>query len=244
MVPFSFANHEFLASPEGALFWRAERALLVADLHFEKASWFARLGQMLPPYDSIATLEALAREYPGFQPLAGDITDRGLGSRVAEAVQKRWGALDMLLNNAAIQEYNAGFHAEPLDALERNFTTNVLSAHWLIHALLPLLKQGKEPRIINVSSGAGKLDVVKAEPNMPAYRITKLALNGLTLAYAGDLKGQVAVNSLDPGWLKTDLGGPNAPGEPPDGAVRILELATKPFEVTGGFWYGAEPIEF
>ena len=59
-----------------------------------------------------------------------------------------------------------------------------------------------------------------------------------------DLKGQVAVNSLDPGWLKTDLGGPNAPGEPADGAVRMLELSTKPFSVTGGFWYGAEPIEF
>ena len=64
MVPFSFANHEFLASPDGALFWRAERALLVADLHFEKASWFARLGQMLPPYDSIATLEALTPGAP------------------------------------------------------------------------------------------------------------------------------------------------------------------------------------
>lgn len=62
MVPFSFANHDFLASPDGALFWRTERALLVADLHLEKASWFARLGQMLPPYDSIATLEALTRD--------------------------------------------------------------------------------------------------------------------------------------------------------------------------------------
>ncbi len=45
------------------------------------------------------------------------------------------------------------------------------------------------------------------------------------------------------GWLKTDLGGPNAPGEPVDGAVRLLELATKLFSVTGGFWYGFEAIE-
>lgn len=189
-------------------------------------------------------LGALEREFPAFRGIAGDITDRGLGERLAKAVEQRWGALDLLLNNAAIQEYNAGFHAEPLDALERNLLTNVLSAHWLIHALLPLLLRGHEPRIINVSSGAGKLEVVKAESNMPAYRLSKLTLNGLTLAYAGDLKGKVAVNSLDPGWLKTDLGGPNAPGEPPDGAVRMLELATKPFSVTGGFWYGAEPIEF
>lgn len=189
-------------------------------------------------------LRALASEYPGFQPLVGDITDRALGARVAGAVEARWGALDLLINNAAIQEYNAGFHAEPVDALERNITTNVLSAHWLIHGLLHLLERGQEPRIINVSSGAGKLSAVREEPNMPAYRLSKLLLNGLTLSYAGDLKGKVAVNSLDPGWLKTDLGGPSAPGEPPDGAVRMLELATKPFAVTGGFWYGAEPIDF
>jgi DNA ligase-associated metallophosphoesterase len=62
MVPFSFTGHDFLASPEGALFWPAQAALLVADLHIEKASWFARLGQMLPPYDSLATLSALEGE--------------------------------------------------------------------------------------------------------------------------------------------------------------------------------------
>jgi len=60
MVPLSFAGQDFLATPEGALFWPAQGALLVADLHLEKASWFARLGQFLPPYDSLATLSALA----------------------------------------------------------------------------------------------------------------------------------------------------------------------------------------
>src|SRR5678809_1313826 len=62
MVPLSFAGHDFLAHPEGALYWPAEGALLVADLHLEKSSWFARLGQFLPPYDSLATLQALERE--------------------------------------------------------------------------------------------------------------------------------------------------------------------------------------
>jgi len=62
MVPFSFAGETFEATPSGALFWRAQQALLVADLHLEKASWFARLGQFLPPYDSHATLTALASE--------------------------------------------------------------------------------------------------------------------------------------------------------------------------------------
>jgi DNA ligase-associated metallophosphoesterase len=60
MVRLSFCGRELMALPQGALFWPARRALLVADLHLEKASWFARLGQMLPPYDSHATLVALA----------------------------------------------------------------------------------------------------------------------------------------------------------------------------------------
>ena len=62
MVPFSFAGETFVASADGALFWPAHNALLVADLHLEKASWFARLGQFLPPYDSHATLTALTSE--------------------------------------------------------------------------------------------------------------------------------------------------------------------------------------
>ena len=60
MVPFSFAGETFFATGDGALFWADRNALLVADLHLEKASWFARFGQFLPPYDSHATLTALA----------------------------------------------------------------------------------------------------------------------------------------------------------------------------------------
>ncbi len=191
-----------------------------------------------------ARLQELARRFPNFLPLVGDITDRGLGARVASAVQQRWGACDVLINNAAIQNYNAGFHDEPLDTLENSFLTNVLSVHWLTNALLPLLFGGTEPRIVNVSSGAGKLDVLKSEATMPAYRLSKFALNGLSILYAGDLKGKIAVNALDPGWLKTDLGGPNAPGEARDGAQRLLELLCQPFDLTGGFWHGAEAIDF
>ena len=62
MVPFSFASETFDATASGALYWPAREAMLVADLHLEKASWFARFGQFLPPYDSHATLSALAAE--------------------------------------------------------------------------------------------------------------------------------------------------------------------------------------
>jgi hypothetical protein len=69
MVRFSFAGHELAALADGALWWPARRALLVADLHFEKASWFAKSGQMLPPYDSLATLTALGRLIEAHDPV-------------------------------------------------------------------------------------------------------------------------------------------------------------------------------
>ena len=68
MVPFSFDDHVLVALPQGALYWPARRALLIADLHFEKASWFAVGGQMLPPYDSIATLADLTTIVDAVQP--------------------------------------------------------------------------------------------------------------------------------------------------------------------------------
>lgn len=68
MVPFSFADRTLCALPEGALFWPERQALIVADLHFEKASWFAAGGQMLPPYDSLATLKALTALVDRTQP--------------------------------------------------------------------------------------------------------------------------------------------------------------------------------
>jgi DNA ligase-associated metallophosphoesterase len=68
MVPLSFARESFFATESGALFWPAMESLLVADLHLEKASWFARFGQFLPPYDSHATLSALAEEIDRTRP--------------------------------------------------------------------------------------------------------------------------------------------------------------------------------
>jgi uncharacterized protein len=68
MSHFEFAGHTLRALPQGALFWPARRALIVADLHFEKASWFAKFGQMLPPYDSMATLTDLTALVAATQP--------------------------------------------------------------------------------------------------------------------------------------------------------------------------------
>src|SRR6266705_2353448 len=122
-----------------------------------------------------AKLKSLEGQARGFQGLAGDITDPSLAAQVADAVESRWGALDILLNNAAIQAWNKGFHDEPVGALEKNFAVNVVAPHRFIHALLPFLKKGREPRVINVSSGAGTYSSL-SDPSMPAYRLSKYAL--------------------------------------------------------------------
>ncbi|CAN5430022.1 ligase-associated DNA damage response endonuclease PdeM [soil metagenome] len=103
MVPLSFAGHDFIALPQAALFWPARRALLVADLHFEKASWFARLGQMLPPYDSAATLDAIEAmvALTGAQALwcLGDsFHDSGGASRLSPEARARITALTSALD--------------------------------------------------------------------------------------------------------------------------------------------------
>lgn len=98
MVLFSFAGHGFVALSEGALYWPARRALLVADLHFEKASWFAERGQMLPPYDSQATVEALEAAVARCDPaeiwcLGDSFHDAGGCERLSVDVQARLRAL-------------------------------------------------------------------------------------------------------------------------------------------------------
>jgi NAD(P)-dependent dehydrogenase (short-subunit alcohol dehydrogenase family) len=105
------------------------------------------------------------------------------------------------------------------------------------------LYEGREPRIVNVSSGAGTFAAMK-ERKIASYRLSKWALNGLTLLLAGELAGRVAVNAFDPGWVKTDLGGPNAPGSPLESARGALSIVTLPFTETGKFWKDGQEFPF
>ena len=123
MVPLSFGGHEFAAMPQGALFWPARRALLLADLHLEKASWFAMRGQMLPPYDSLATVADLtalvaatgARERGGSE-VRERSCQRGhaghgavqVGEDVAEAGDECRGGLPAVPDRAALGGSGAG----------------------------------------------------------------------------------------------------------------------------------------
>lgn len=179
-----------------------------------------------------------------FIPFLADWSDPRAPEALAGFVASTWSSLDVLANNAAVQTWKTNWFAEGLDLFEQQLRINVLAPHELIFRLVPLLERGTEPRVINVGSGAGNRQSLQTQPDMPTYRLTKYTLGGLTMLWAAELKGRVAVNCLDPGWLKTDLGGPHAPGEPADGGRRMWEVCSLPWSETGKFWYGDKEISY
>jgi len=177
-----------------------------------------------------------------FAALSVDVGDRHTGAAVARRVRDRWGALDVLINNAAILASSHDFESEAPDLLEKTLRINVIGPHRLILALFPFLRKGEDPRIVNVTSGAGMARCLRTELSDPSYRLSKYCLNGLTLQYARLMKGTVAVNSLDPGWVRTDMGGLDAPEEPERAGERVIALLRKPHTETGKVWYGESEI--
>lgn len=177
--------------------------------------------------------------------VAADVSASEAAASVARAVAERWDGLDVLFNNAGVQLDGAtrGLTAAAESVLEASFATNLWAPYRLSRALLPLLERGREPRIVNVSSGAGNFESMRLT-DIPTYRLSKWALNGLTLLLAGELAGRVSVNAFDPGWVKTDLGGPNAPGSPLESAAGALAIVTLPFATTGKFWKDGAEIPF
>jgi NAD(P)-dependent dehydrogenase (short-subunit alcohol dehydrogenase family) len=145
-------------------------------------------------------------------------------------------SLDVLVNNAAIiPEGDEDVLQVTGDAVLQAFTTNALGAWRVAQAFYPLLAKSKAPRIINVSSGAGQLG--DSGTWAPAYSISKTALNGVTAQLAAALRDKnVAVNSVCPGWVRTEMGGPDALRSVEEGADTIIWLATEaPQELTGKF---------
>ena len=181
-----------------------------------------------------------------FVAVQADLADASAPGLVANAVQERWGSLDIVMNNAAIMVKGGepvSFEDEPAGAFERSVEENLVAPYRLTMQLLPLLRRGDEPRIVNVGSGAGTLEGLRLR-GIASYRLSKWALHGMTVLLATHLAGEVAVNAFDPGWVKTDLGGPNAPGNAAEAAEGALAVLTLPFTVTGKFWKDGKEIAF
>lgn len=135
--------------------------------------------------------------------------------------------LDILINNAGIQDQEGPTSQIKTENLERTFSTNVTSVHRVTSAILPHLMKGEQKKIVNITSTLGSIALVKqfAMAPTPSYKISKAALNMLTAQYAEELgpKG-FTVFAVSPGWLKTDLGGSYADLEVADGASRVARI--------------------
>jgi NAD(P)-dependent dehydrogenase (short-subunit alcohol dehydrogenase family) len=156
--------------------------------------------------------------------------------RAAEEFSRKSDRLDTLVNNAGIllDDDKDVLTATP-EIFETTLRTNTLGALLMSQAFVPFLKKSGAPRIVNVSSGGGQL-ADGADGWAPAYCISKTALNGVTAQLAAALP-KFAVNSVCPGWVQTDMGGPNATRSVGEGATGIVWLAVDaPQNETGKFW--------
>ena len=172
-----------------------------------------------------------------------DVTDAGSIRNLAGAIEKEFGGVDVLVNNAAVLLSESGdVLSVPADDFRQSMETNVYGPLLLCQALMPGMLERRYGRVVNVSSGAGQLATMS--DYAPPYSVSKAALNALTrlLAHAGRNRN-VLVNAVDPGWVRTDMGGPSAPRSVEQGADTIVWCATLPDGgPTGGFFHDRRAI--
>ncbi len=171
-----------------------------------------------------------------------DVSDNNSVAAAAREFAKASDHLDVLVNNAGIIVDGDDAILEINDELLRKtLETNALGALRVIRACVPLLAKSKAPRVINVSSGGGQL-TGGADGWAPAYCISKTALNGVTSQLAAALP-KFAINSVCPGWVRTDMGGRGATRSVHEGADTIVWLAAEaPQKLTGKFLRDREEI--
>lgn len=176
-------------------------------------------------------------------PLVLDVTSSSSIEAAVKTVSQAVDHVDVLINNAGIleKEDDSVIHL-PADRLRRMFETNTIGPLLVTQAFLPLLRKSASARIINISSGAGQLTDMGTWA--PAYSISKTALNGVTGQFAAALKdSNIVVNSVCPGWVRTEMGGSEAPRSVAEGADTIVWLATTaPRSMTGQFIKDRQPI--
>lgn len=181
-----------------------------------------------------------------FHPL--DVIQQNSIDKLKDHLKGQYGRLDVLVNNAGIfPDPSPGsgdssiFAADPA-RIREGFETNTLAPLRLCQALIPLM--GEWGRVVNISSGMGQLSEMNG--CCPAYRLSKTALNAVTRIFADELKGSgVKINAICPGWVRTDMGGEEAPLSAEEAVKGIVWAATLPDDgPSGGFFRHGKPIEW
>src|SRR5262245_7795079 len=193
-----------------------------------------------------AKADAAARELSGGGPILPrelDVTDLGSVHRLVESVTSEFGKLDVLVNNAGVLlDQQASALSVDLTAVQKTLTTNLLGAWRVAQAFIPLLKKSGHGRIVNMSSQLGQLQSMRDA--YPSYRVSKAALNAVTLMLADASKHDgVLVESRGAGGMKPDVGGANAAVTVEEGADAPVWLATLPDDgPSGGFYQNRKRI--
>ena len=222
---------------------RNQRIALVTGANkgigFEVVRELARLGLRVflgarNPKAGRAAAEKLKMEGDVFF-LEMDVSDPDSIRRAAEELANQSDRLDVLVNNAGILlDGDKDALTITTGIFEQTIRTNTLGPWLVAQAFVPLLKKSPVPRIVNVSSSGGQLEG-GADGWAPGYCVSKTALNGVTVQLAAALP-KFAVNSVCPGWVRTDMGGENANRSVAEGAATIVWLATAaPHDLTGKF---------
>jgi NAD(P)-dependent dehydrogenase (short-subunit alcohol dehydrogenase family) len=176
----------------------------------------------------------------GIEPIRLDVTDQSTVDAARDRIASETGQLDALINNAGVYGDPIGAADYDLDRAHEVLEINTFGPWRLIEAFLPLMRESSRPRIVNVSSGAGQLSDMNG--GRAAYRISKAGLNALTRTLASEERW-LKVNTMCPGWVRTDMGGSAAPRSVEEGADTAVWLATLPDDgPTGGFFRNRKPI--
>jgi len=194
--------------------------------------------------DGLAAQQRLASEQIPVDFHLLDVTSDASVQQFTAWLQQTYGRVDILVNSAGVnptmQPDESSLLTVQMETMLATLTTNVLAVARITQALVPLMKVQNYGRIVNVSTEMASLTSMGSDyyPLAPSYRLSKVGLNGLTALWAKELQGtNILVNAYSPGWMKTDMGGSDAPFTADEGAETAVYLATLPEGgVQGGFF--------